>query len=37
MAVMNHKNQLSMDIMRQMRDKVGTYVDQLWDKIMHVD
>ena len=20
-----------------MRDKVGTYVDQLWEKIMHVD
>jgi hypothetical protein len=37
MAVMNHKNQESMDIMRKMREKVGNYVDSLWDKITHVD
>jgi len=37
MAVMNHRNQESMDIMRKMREKVGNYVDSLWDKITHVD
>jgi len=37
LAVMNHRNQESIDIMRKMREKVGTYVDALWDKITHVD
>jgi len=34
---MNHRNQESIDIMRKMREKVGNYVDALWDKITHVD
>ena len=34
---MNHRNQESIDVARKMREKVGTYVDALWDKITHVD